>query len=154
MALSPRTARLLKIGTGILGAYVLSSFVVLTLGSIDYSRVANDREPLFAFDRAGVADGGSVKYRGPGYVLYSTHRFSTTSRPAGAYEDGWAYDVGPAIYYPIKTVWPWGRLLMQDREELKLVTREEDEAYRAARSQGTQPARSTDAAGDSEGREE
>ena len=125
----PPKRRTLKVWAArILAAYLLSYLVILCAGTVDYALVARNRSPMFTGPGVGVADGGSVEYRGLGYVIMATHRYSQRPRPAGECRDGWAYDVGPRIWYPCRAIWPWGGALMRDRADLRLVTLEEDMA--------------------------
>jgi len=82
--------------------YIVACLAVWAMAETDYRRVLAGGKPRFAHERAAYADGGSVDYWGPGcsYLLEAVHSYADP-RPEWAHSDGWAYDDGATVSYPI-----------------------------------------------------
>ncbi|GAA5786680.1 hypothetical protein [Chitiniphilus shinanonensis] len=83
-------------------------FLPFLFGEIDFWRLSNHEEPIFARFRAAAADGGTMWYEGFGYDLFNMY----------AFVDGQISKctVGPAIHYstPIHIVSDHQNVKIQD----------------------------------------
>jgi hypothetical protein len=82
--------------------YLAVCLAVWAMAETDYRRVFAGDKPFFAHYRAGAADGGSVDYWGPcySYLLVAAHSYAGP-RPEWGHSDGWAYDDGVMLSYPL-----------------------------------------------------
>jgi hypothetical protein len=113
-----RTSRLRKLFWLFLIAEVLYLLPFLAswgMGELDYSRLGQGQEPLFARHQASLKDGGTVEYEGFGYTLTRYHRFGPDFKKTKE------MFVGPALSYRELPFWPGLSALRLSRNNVRLV---------------------------------
>jgi hypothetical protein len=91
--------------------FLYSAIYVFTwvAGAIDYSRIASDKEPIFASPISVTEDGGSAVYRGVGYTVGTMRRmYPSVGNSPGL------QDYGAWIKYQWKPMFPELRWVRSD----------------------------------------
>ena len=90
--------------------YIISFFVVLGCAEIDYARVIDGKEPLFAvFGMHETIGGEAHEYTGAGYIVIKTKYPGSLNMS------------GSGLYYTWRCVWPGLGRLMKDEPSLRPI---------------------------------